>query len=58
MLRDDGRRYVNKAVAAVTDATLQRWQHVPHVWQIFYPELPEAEASFEQIKLFLQRHSA
>lgn len=58
MLRDDGRRYVNKAVAAGTDATLQRWQHVPHVWQIFYPELPEAEASFEQIKLFLQRHSA
>jgi len=49
---------VNKAVAAGTDATLQRWQHVPHVWQIFYPELPEAEASFEQIKLFLQRHSA
>ncbi len=54
MLLDDGRRYVNKAVAAGTNARLQRWQNVPHVWQIFYPQLPEAGAAFDQIEAFCQ----
>jgi acetyl esterase/lipase len=57
ILRDDGRRYVNKAVAAGTDATLQVWPHMPHVWHIFYPRLPESDKAFEQIKLFIDRHS-
>lgn len=57
ILRDDGRRYVNKAVAAGTDATLQRWENVPHVWPIFYPDLPEAAEAFVEIEAFFKRHS-
>jgi acetyl esterase/lipase len=57
MLRDDGRRYVNKARQAGTDARLQLWQHMPHVWHIFYPNLPEADQAFEQIRLFINQHS-
>ena len=57
ILRDDGRRYVNKAVAAGTDAILQRWDNVPHVWPIFYPDLPEADQAFAEIEAFFKRHS-
>lgn len=57
ILRDDGRRYVNKAVLAGTDASLQRWDNVPHVWQIFYPDLPEAAEAFDEIEAFFKRHS-
>lgn len=56
ILRDDGRRYVNKAVSAGTDATLQRWDNVPHVWQIFYPDLPEAGQALAEIEAFFKRH--
>jgi monoterpene epsilon-lactone hydrolase len=54
ILLDDGRRYVNKAVAAGSPAVLQCWQNVPHVWQIFYPQLPEAVNAFEQIEAFCE----
>jgi monoterpene epsilon-lactone hydrolase len=57
ILRDDGRRYVNKAVEAGTDATLMLWDNVPHVWPIFYPDLPEATEALEQVDGFFKRHS-
>ncbi|MEZ7985196.1 MAG: alpha/beta hydrolase, partial [Pseudomonadales bacterium] len=57
MLLDDGRRYVNKAAASGTAAVLQRWQHVPHVWQIFYPYLPQAVEAFDEIEGFFKRYS-
>lgn len=57
ILLDDGRRYVNKAAASGTNAVLQRWQHVPHVWQIFYPDLPQAAEAFDEIEVFFERYS-
>ena len=57
ILRDDGRRYVNKAVEAGTDASLMLWDNVPHVWPIFYPDLPEAAEALEQVDVFFKRHS-
>ena len=57
ILRDDGRRYVNKAVEAGTHATLMLWDNVPHVWPIFYPDLPEAAEALEQVDIFFRRHS-
>jgi monoterpene epsilon-lactone hydrolase len=57
ILRDDGRRYVNKAVEAGTDASLMLWDNLPHVWPIFYPELPEAAEALEQVDMFFKRHS-
>jgi acetyl esterase/lipase len=57
ILRDDGRRYVNKAVEAGTDARLMLWDNVPHVWPIFYPDLPEAAEALEQVDVFFKGHS-
>lgn len=57
MLLDDSRRYVNKAKAAGSPVTLQTWSHMVHVWQIFYPELPEGREALEEIGKFLQAHS-
>ena len=57
ILRDDGRRYVNKAVEAGTDARLMLWDNVPHVWPIFYPDLPEAAEALGQVDMFFKRHS-
>ena len=53
MLIDDSRRYANRAVAAGSPVTLQTWDHMVHVWQIFNPELPEARQALAQIGQFL-----
>lgn len=55
MLLDDARRYVNKAREAGSPAFLQSWGGLLHVWQIFYPEVPEAREAWERIAEFLQR---
>jgi monoterpene epsilon-lactone hydrolase len=54
MLRDDARRYVNKAVAAGSPVRLQTWDHMVHVWQIYHPELAEGRQAFMEIGKFLQ----
>jgi acetyl esterase/lipase len=53
MLRDDARRYVNRAVAAGSPAQLQTWEHMVHVWQIYHPDLPEGRAALDEIGKFL-----
>jgi len=54
MLFDDARRYVAKAQAAGSPVVIQHWPYMVHVWQIFTPELPEAEEAFDNIAEFLQ----
>ena len=56
MLRDDARRYANKAAAAGSPVQLQTWTHMVHVWQIFHPDLPEGREAFEEIRSFLSKH--
>jgi acetyl esterase/lipase len=58
MLVDDSRRYVNKARAQGSPATLQTWPNMVHVWQFFESSLPEAEEAFEQIQQFLEKQGA
>jgi epsilon-lactone hydrolase len=53
MLLDDSRRYVNRARAAGSPASLQTWSHVVHAWHIFNPELTEAREALEEIGSFL-----
>jgi monoterpene epsilon-lactone hydrolase len=53
MLRDDARRYVNRAVAAGSPARLQTWDHMVHVWQIFHPQLAEGRDALDEIRKFL-----
>jgi acetyl esterase/lipase len=57
ILRDDGRRYANKAVAAGSDVQFIYWQGMPHVWPMFHPELPEAMQAFDHITAFFKRYS-
>ena len=54
MLFDDSRRFANRAQAAGSPVRLQRWNHMVHVWQIFNPELPEAEQALAEIGRFLE----
>ncbi|HEY5646506.1 MAG TPA: alpha/beta hydrolase [Pseudomonadales bacterium] len=54
MLLDDARRYVNKANDAGSEATLETWHHMLHVWHAFEPRLPEAQEAFEHIHRFMQ----
>ena len=54
MLFDDGRRYVNRTVSQGSSAKLQTWQHVVHVWHMFYPQLPEAVEAWDEIGKFLE----
>jgi monoterpene epsilon-lactone hydrolase len=58
MLLDDARRYVNKARAAGSPAFVQSWSNLLHVWQVFYPEVPEACEAWDQVGEFLQRVEA
>jgi acetyl esterase/lipase len=54
MLLDDARRYAAKAQAADSPVHLQTWPDMIHVWQMFTPELEEAEEAYEHIGEFLR----
>ncbi len=54
MLLDDARRYVNKARASGSPVRLQSWAGLLHVWQLFYPEVPEARDAWQHIGEFLE----
>ena len=53
MLRDDARRWVNRARAAGSPARLQLWSDMIHVWQLFNPELPQANQALDEVAAFL-----
>ena len=55
MLLDDARRYVNKAKEAGSDAALETWHHMVHVWHAYEHMLPEASESFDSIAAFLEK---
>ncbi len=56
MIFDDSVRYVAKAQESGTDATLQSWSHLCHVWHIFDEMLPEAHQALDEIASFLAKH--
>lgn len=58
MLLDDARRYVNKARSAGSPVRLQSWQGLLHVWQIFYPDVPEARDAMARIGEFIETTGA
>jgi acetyl esterase/lipase len=57
MLLDDAVRWVNKANAGGSPATLQLWAEMVHVWHIFVREMPEAQQAFAAIADFIEAHS-
>ena len=52
ILLDDSRRVVERARAAGTQATLETWPVVPHVWQLF--PMPETGQSMRKAIAFLR----
>lgn len=57
VLLDDGRRWVNKACTEGTDAMLQTWPGVVHVFQAFVPDLPEANQALAEVEKFFDKHA-
>lgn len=55
MVFDDSVRYVAKAQESGSDATLQSWSHLCHVWHIFDEMLPEAHQALDEITAFLAK---
>lgn len=53
MLYGDAVRYVNKARAAGSPVRLQSWAGLLHVWQLFYPEAPEAAEAWQKTAEFI-----
>lgn len=58
LLLENGQRYAAKAQAAGSPVEVKTWPDMVHVWHLFTPLLPEAEAAFEQIGEFLERVEA
>ena len=56
MLYGDAVRYVNKANAEGSNATLQAWSNMPHVFQIFDDVLPEAHEALDAAADFFKTH--
>ena len=56
MLYDDGRRWANKARSQGSDARVEYWPGMLHVWQVFVDLLPEANEALEKIALFIREH--
>lgn len=56
-LLDDSVRCHEKAKAAGVKSTLEVWPHMPHVWHLFAPYLPEATKAIEGIGKFVRSFS-
>jgi acetyl esterase/lipase len=57
ILLDDAVRFAERACAVGVDVTLEVWQQMWHVWQIFAPFMPEAQQAIDAIGAFVRRVS-
>jgi len=56
VLLDDSLRLAERAQAAGVQVSLQVWQNLPHVWQLFQRLVPEGRESLRQASQFLSSH--
>jgi len=56
-LLDDSTRLAERAKAAGVDVTLEVWDDMIHVWQLFAPVLPEGQQAIERIGEFIREHT-
>lgn len=57
ILLDDSTRVAEKARAAGVDVTLDPWEGLIHVWQLFGPNVPEAVQAVDRIGEFTRKHT-
>jgi acetyl esterase/lipase len=55
ILLDDSTRVADRARAAGVDVTLEKWDGLIHVWQLFGPDIPEAQQAIQGIAEFLSK---
>jgi acetyl esterase/lipase len=56
VLLDDSTRVAEKAKAAGVDVTIEVWDEMIHVFQIFAPTLPEGRQAIDRIGEFVKQH--
>jgi epsilon-lactone hydrolase len=56
VMLSDSTMFAAKAGAAGVDVTLEVWDDMPHVFQVFAPFLPEAHEAIEHVAAFLDRY--
>jgi acetyl esterase/lipase len=54
VLLDDARRLAERAKAADVDVTLEPWDDMIHVWQVFATVLPEGQQAVDRIGEFIR----
>ena len=52
----DSTRVAAKAKADGVDVTLEPWDGLIHVWQLFGPQVPESEQAVARIGEFARKH--
>jgi acetyl esterase/lipase len=55
-LYDDAIRLAERATAAGVEVTLEPWQDMIHVWQLFAPMLPEGQQAIERIGEHIRKY--
>ncbi len=55
VLRDDAVRMADGMRAAGCRVELEIWPHMPHVWHLFAPVMPEARRAIERVGEFIQQ---
>jgi acetyl esterase/lipase len=55
ILRDDAVRMAEKMRAAGCHVEIEVWPRMPHVWHLFAPVLPEANAAIARVGAFVDR---
>jgi acetyl esterase/lipase len=58
ILLDDSTRVAESARGAGVDVTLETWEGLIHVWQLFGPNIPEAQQAVARIGEFVRKHTA
>jgi acetyl esterase/lipase len=58
ILLDDATRLAERATAANVAVTLDTWEGMIHVWQLFAPLLPAGQQAIDRIGEFVRQHTA
>jgi epsilon-lactone hydrolase len=58
VLYDDSTRFAERARAAGVDVTLEPWQDMVHVWQVFAAMLDEGQQAIDRIGEFVRQQTA
>jgi epsilon-lactone hydrolase len=56
VLLDDATRIAERAKAAGVKVSLEVWDDMIHVWQLFAPILPEGQQAIDRSGAFIREH--